>query len=305
MKKTLFTLCSIISIISAPTIVSADGESNIVSAGNSSRRMACVTADFGYEKPNDNNYLITVIPVHGQEKGLYCDPKRGELEDQYVLVKLDGYVDDYHRAHHEIVSGTDGFSHLLICDTDVTNVRLWRRYKRGDRCCDKACKEVEFLPNDACGPKKVWHDDTSWYDSKCSGGDNITKGEPPAKKKGGAPAPEQPVIEEPENGQTGCSGTCCADLPKYQDVQGAMDVLNNFASNAKVSVWVNKDGGFNYARLAADGAAGAVLGTVGGVITHAVIKKNQVDDGMDGYHCTVASESVADYGDEFMLGIPQ
>lgn len=298
MKKTLFTLCSIISIISAPTIVSADSDASVVSASDKVTCLPkCRTDDFGSSSHSHDIKVSLVYDKNCKEltdsvAGLLCESR---VNGHYVLTPTPTPT-----SMADISSNSSDPLVLFRCKDE--NWDMFEN-KSGDCCKGENCTKVEFS-NDDCTKKTVWHDDTHWYDNKCSGGDDSNKKAQPIKEGVTTPAPD-PVIGEPETGQTGCSGTCCADLPKHADVRGAMDVLNNFASNAKVSVWVNKDGGFNYARLAADGAAGAVLGTVGGVITHAVIKKNQVDDGMDGYHCTVASESVADYGDEFMLGIPQ
>lgn len=98
-----------------------------------------------------------------------------------------------------------------------------------------------------------------------------------------------------------CAG-CCQDLPLHANVQTSMGVLNDFVATADVSVWVNKDGKFNVARLGTDIASGVVLGTVGGLVSNAIIKKNQMEKGMDGYYCTVGDDFVADYGDEFTIG---
>ncbi|MFQ6739130.1 MAG: hypothetical protein ACLRFJ_00455 [Alphaproteobacteria bacterium] len=67
--------------------------------------------------------------------------------------------------------------------------------------------------------------------------------------------------------------------------------------------WRNTDGSFNTARLASDSIAGVVLGTVGGVITSTIIKKHQVEDGFEDLKCTINGQSVAAYGDEFVVGI--
>lgn len=105
-------------------------------------------------------------------------------------------------------------------------------------------------------------------------------------------------------------GGVSAELKKAQEqnvardrINSAMSVLNSFAASAKVSVWKNKEGNFNTARLASDSIAGVVLGTAGGLISNRVIKKNQVKKGMDGIKCTVGSQYVADWGDEFIVGM--
>jgi hypothetical protein len=71
----------------------------------------------------------------------------------------------------------------------------------------------------------------------------------------------------------------------------------------KVNVWRNAEGKFNTARLASDSIAGVVLGTAGGLITSHLVKKNQVKTGFEDIQCTVGGQKVADWGDEFMVGI--
>ena len=69
------------------------------------------------------------------------------------------------------------------------------------------------------------------------------------------------------------------------------------------SVWKDKDGNFNKARLASDSIAGVVLGTAGGLITSNVVKKSQVKSGFEDISCTVGGQKVADWSDEFTVGI--
>ena len=80
-------------------------------------------------------------------------------------------------------------------------------------------------------------------------------------------------------------------------------VLDGISDQFKISVWKNKDGGFNTARLASDGIAGVVLGTAGGLITSNVIKKNQIKSGFEDIKCTISGQTVADWGDDFQVGI--
>ncbi|MEE1111180.1 MAG: hypothetical protein UIH99_03120, partial [Alphaproteobacteria bacterium] len=60
---------------------------------------------------------------------------------------------------------------------------------------------------------------------------------------------------------------------------------------------------FNGVRLASDATAGVVLGTAGGLISNSLIKKSQLEKGMEGVSCTVGGQVVADYGDEFSVGM--
>ena len=89
------------------------------------------------------------------------------------------------------------------------------------------------------------------------------------------------------------------------DIETAKSTLRRFFGEAKdnASVWKTADGSFNSARLASDLTAGVVLGTVGGLVSAKVIKKNQVKKGFEVLHCTIGGLVVADWGDEFNAGL--
>ena len=78
--------------------------------------------------------------------------------------------------------------------------------------------------------------------------------------------------------------------------------LDGIMSGLKVSVWKDEEGNFNTARLASDSIAGVVLGTVGGVVTSVVVKKNQIKKGFEAIQCAIGGQTVANYGDEFVVG---
>lgn len=86
-------------------------------------------------------------------------------------------------------------------------------------------------------------------------------------------------------------------------INNSTSQLDSIASGFKVSVWKDKDGKFNTARLASDSIAGVVLGTAGGLITSSVVKKNQIENGFEDIKCTIGGQTVANWGDEFMVGI--
>lgn len=87
------------------------------------------------------------------------------------------------------------------------------------------------------------------------------------------------------------------------DIFTQIDSFIDSKFSEKLSVWKNDDGKFNTARLASDSIAGVVLGTVGGVITSNIIKKNQIENGFEDLKCTIAGQTVASYGDEFTVGV--
>ena len=78
--------------------------------------------------------------------------------------------------------------------------------------------------------------------------------------------------------------------------------LDGIMSGLKVSVWKDEEGNFNTARLASDSIAGVVLGTVGGVVTSVIVKKNQIKKGFEAIQCAIGGQTVANYGDEFVVG---
>lgn len=102
---------------------------------------------------------------------------------------------------------------------------------------------------------------------------------------------------------------------KYSDLLDLVGQLPGFKGdaialyykniNAKIqrSEWKDAKGNFNKARLASDSIAGVVLGTAGGLITSNIVKKNQVKAGFEDIQCTIGGQKVADWHDEFTVGI--
>ncbi|MFQ6760569.1 MAG: OmpA family protein [Alphaproteobacteria bacterium] len=92
-----------------------------------------------------------------------------------------------------------------------------------------------------------------------------------------------------------------ADLSATILANGIIAVRDSLVRGA--SVWKTDKGTFNYARLASDSIAGVVLGTAGGIITSNVVKKNQIKSGFEDVMCTVGGQNVANWGDEFRVGV--
>ena len=86
-------------------------------------------------------------------------------------------------------------------------------------------------------------------------------------------------------------------------IENAMSDIDSITSTLDRSSWKNADGGFNTSRLLSDSIAGVVLGTAGGLITSHLVKKNQVESGFEDIQCTVGGQVVANWGDEFQVGI--
>lgn len=113
------------------------------------------------------------------------------------------------------------------------------------------------------------------------------------------------VVQESAGTQSGTvSGTAQGTID-FNAVNAARDRLAAFFKqvDGDRSVWKNADGSFNATRLASDLTAGVVLGTVGGVVSGVLIKKSQVEKGFDALNCTVGGQKIADWGDEFTVGL--
>jgi hypothetical protein len=86
------------------------------------------------------------------------------------------------------------------------------------------------------------------------------------------------------------------------DINNAYDEVKSIVGGLKLNVWRDADGNFNTARLASDSIAGVVLGTVGGIVTANVVKKSQVKKGFEDIQCHIGGQSVANFGDGFIVG---
>jgi len=87
------------------------------------------------------------------------------------------------------------------------------------------------------------------------------------------------------------------------EITGAVSKIKSLQDSFKKTVWKNEDGKFNTSRLASDLTAAVVLGTTGALVTSNVIKKNQVNNGFDDISCTIGGQRVADWGDQFRVGV--
>ncbi len=88
-----------------------------------------------------------------------------------------------------------------------------------------------------------------------------------------------------------------ADISRYYSS------LAEIRAGLKINEWRDAEGKFNTARLASDSIAGVVLGTVGGIVTSKLVKKNQLKKGFEDLSCNVGGQKVADYGDTFRVGM--
>ena len=120
------------------------------------------------------------------------------------------------------------------------------------------------------------------------------------------------VVNNGENGQTTykCEAQTGGKANKPTDnggdgaeIEQLGKWLDDETEKFERSKWRDAEGKFNTARLASDSIAAVVLGTAGGLISSKVIKKKQVENGFEDIKCTIGSQEVADWGDEFQVGI--
>ena len=154
--------------------------------------------------------------------------------------------------------------------------------------------------------------------------------EPPAQDPALQPQPQKQVCPDPEHMDTDCNCTVpgttkrgnkcvCTDSNRKirdgqceytaayinkitADITETYNNLTALVSGFGVSKWRDAEGNFNTARLASDGIAGIVLGTVGGVVTAHLVKKAQIKQGFEDLQCQIGGQSVAGYGDTFTVG---
>ena len=189
-------------------------------------------------------------------------------------------------------------------------------------------QQVDLTPESLRnGYKGVTFDETEI--ATCTGGDALDKNNPVFRKMynrdiellNGNEEAKKAIIEACKsyggysgNSQitggsaSGSGGTVYSSVEQTnhsEEIAKAQQTIDAFFANAKDnrSVWKNAEGKFNTARLASDITAGVVLGTVGGVVSGIIIKKNQVKKGFEALHCAVGGQTVADWGDEFSVGL--
>ena len=186
-------------------------------------------------------------------------------------------------------------------------------YKRdGDRCvltdpaqlkrdCEAAASTGAYWDNGECKCENPQHE---WRNKKCQLKADIAE----CNKITGAHWVNNECKCTNANMEINDEQTKCVLSATFTATQTVNSVYSQLTSihnkfRDDVSVWKNEEGKFNTARLASDSIAGVVLGTAGGLITSSVVKKNQVEDGFEDIKCTIGGQNVAEWGDQFRVGI--
>ena len=209
--------------------------------------------------------------------------------------------------HHNTTVG------VCVCDDNENKKWVWDASSGTGKCIDRG------------GQSDNKSDEECWYtfesEVQCTNGATIHKSE---RKKlgsdilGGASCESVKANLQPGsaalqglidhycgNGGGNGGGNGDQNADKANKIKNAREKLSAFFKkiDSDRSVWKNADGSFNATRLASDLTAGVVLGTVGGVVSGVLIKKSQVEKGFDALNCTVNGQKIADWGDEFTVGL--
>ncbi len=99
-----------------------------------------------------------------------------------------------------------------------------------------------------------------------------------------------------------CEYTAAYRLTLKADIDSKYSKIKSLTAGFEANKWRDAEGNFNTARLASDSIAGVVLGTVGGVVTASLVKKSQVKKGFEDIQCHIGGQSVANFGDVFVVG---
>ena len=223
-----------------------------------------------------------------------------------------------------------GSKRLACCDVEVSETGFWRN---NDCYCNNQEYDFEIVNGDhgQCVPKttnpavipdnKPKCTDKNNMDEDCNCKPQYThKNEygqcvcnAPAELVGGKCTCDHIAGAKFENGYCKCgknkeiSGDKCDWTKEHMDklladVESKYSKIKSLTAGFEVSKWKDAEGNFNTARLASDSIAGVVLGTVGGVVTSHLVKKAQVKQGFEDIQCHIGGQSVASYGDEFVVG---
>lgn len=204
----------------------------------------------------------------------------------------------------------DGNARLACCDVEDAGLGEWNNGKCN--CYDYKDFEIVNVNHGQCIPKQQnIVPETKCPDDANPVGKTCVCTNPDMTYNAGKNSCECP------SGTIKTGGVCkCADPNKelvngkceYGDahwsvqIDGYYSQLHGIIDGLKLNVWRDSEGNFNTARLASDSIAGVVLGTVGGVVTAHLVKKNQLKKGFEDIQCHIGGQSVADYGDGFVVG---
>ena len=256
---------------------------------------------FGYDSPNGKCYAEHVPGQTTYDFVVYFEndrPKSGE-NDLAAVTGLADCVGELKTKLNEIALGDD-MRILLLATTDKK-----ASHQYNDALSDRRLAIVKGLFDSKYASKIITHRGGETNDHYTGTGNNRNPAERAVKILIANQQQIETIISSAAEHKTNASITIYKGNAETsaQRIRNIVSNLNGMTRDLGASVWTTKDGNFNTSRLLSDSLAGVVLGTAGGLITSNVIKKNQIKGGFEDIKCTVGGQVVAEFGDDFMVGI--
>ncbi len=256
---------------------------------------------FGYDSPNGKCYAEHVPGQTTYDFVVYFEndrPRTGE-NDLAAVTGLADCVGELKTKLNEIALGDD-MRILLLATTDKK-----ASHQYNDALSDRRLAIVKGLFDSKYASKIITHRGGETNDHYTGTGNNRNPAERAVKILIANQQQIETLISSAAEHKTNASVTIYKGNAETsaQRIRNIVSNLNGMTRDFGASVWTTKDGNFNTSRLVSDSLAGVVLGTAGGLITSNVIKKNQIKGGFEDIKCTVGGQVVAEFGDDFMVGI--
>lgn len=256
---------------------------------------------YGYDSPNGKCYAEHVPGQTTYDFVVYFEndrPRSGEI-DLSTITGLADCVSELKTKLNEI--SLDGDMRILLLAT--TDKKASHEYN--DALSDRRLAVVKGLFDSKYEPKIITHRGGETNDNFTGTGNNRNPAERAVKILIANQQQIETIISSAAEYKNNASITIYKGNAQTsaQRIRNIVSNLNGMTRDLDTSVWKTKDGNFNSARLVSDSLAGVVLGTAGGLITSNVIKKNQIKGGFGDIKCTVGGQVVAEFGDDFMVGI--
>lgn len=256
---------------------------------------------FGYDSPNSKCYAEHVPGQTTYDFVVYFEndrPRTGE-NDLAAVTGLADCVAELKTKLNEIALGDD-MRILLLATTDKK-----ASHQYNDALSDRRLAIVKGLFDSKYASKIITHRGGETNDHFTGTGNNRNPAERAVKILIANQQQIETLISSAAEHKTNASITIYKGNAETsaQRIRNIVSNLNGMTRDLGASVWTTKDGNFNTSRLVSDSLAGVVLGTAGGLITSNVIKKNQIKGGFEDIKCTVGGQVVAEFGDDFMVGI--
>lgn len=256
---------------------------------------------YGYDSPNGKCYAEHVPGQTTYDYVVYFenDRPRGGETDLATVTGLADCVKELQEKLNSIELGDD--TRILLLAT--TDKKASHQYNDG--LSDRRLAIVQKLFDSKYSSKILVHRGGETNDNFTGTGNNRNPSERAVKILIASAAQIDEIISSAAKHEqnvtiTISKGDATTSAARIHNIANS---LRGLTGDLGASVWKDKNGNFNSSRLVSDSLAGVVLGTAGGLITSNIIKKNQIKGGFEDIKCTVGGQVVAEFNDDFMVGI--